>query len=311
MNTAKNSALLAALLLAAPALSAAGREPFALGGVDLSRDTDDFRVENYSAGAGLYFSDNNTDRAGYRHSEIHYSAPEFHTHGRSESLFGAKRISDSFDASGELTQTHLDNGQNKTLGWGQLSGQPNTASNIEVRYEKNLVESANALNAGITYSALSVAGDYQLTDRWNLAGVAGRFDFSDGNERPFYRLKTSWVVSETYGVSVYARTRKYSDSDPYNGYYFAPRHFQDYLGGFAVRRRLPWVHGTLSGQIDWGRQSADGDTTPARSWLLRLESWAGTRWSYAIATGYSATAGVGGGGNYQYRYSSASVVFTF
>lgn len=299
------------LILGPSSACAQGLQPFVVGGMDVIRDSDGFHSESYNAGAGIRVSDRNAvDRIGYRHSELEYSSPGFHATGSGDSLFAARRIG-AVDVGGELTQSRLDNGQGEWLGWAQISSLPGPASNVELRYEKNWIESSNALTSGVTYSMLSAAGDYQLTPRWNVAGVLGRLDFSDGNDRSLYRVKSSWVLSEQYGVSAYARARTYSDSEPYGGFYFAPERFHDYLAGIGLRRRLPIVRGTLSAQIDWGRQVVDGEASPAHTWNVRLESWAGMRWSYAIAAGYSTAAGVGGGENYRYRYASASLTWAF
>jgi hypothetical protein len=299
------------LILGVPTVLAQDLQPFVVGGMDINRDSDDFHAESYNAGAGVRLSDRNAvDRIGYRHSEIEYSSPGFHATGSGDSLFAARKLG-AIDLAGEITQSRLDNGREEWLGWAQISSQPSPASNVELRYEKNWIDSSNALNAGVTYSMLSAAGDYQLTPRWNVAGVLARLDFSDGNDRPLYRVKTSWVVSEQYGISIYARARTYTNSEPYGGYYFAPERFEDYLGGIGLRRRLPIVRGTLSAQLDWGRQIVDGAASPAHTWNVRLESWPGMRWSYAIVAGYNATAGVGGGENYEYRYASASLTWMF
>ncbi len=306
------STLCACMLLAgASSAMAQGMQPFVVGGMDVNRDSDDFNSDSYSAGGGVYLSDRNTvDRLGYRHSELEYSGPEFHATGSSDSLFAARKIA-AIDLSGELTQSRLDNRQEAWLGWAQIGSRPSEASNLELRYEKNWIESANSLTAGVTYSMLSAAGDYQLTKRWNVAGVLGRLDFSDGNDRALYRIKSSWVLSEQFGISAYARARSYTNSEPYGGYYFAPERFHDYLGGIGLRRRLPIIRGTVSAQIDWGRQVVDGEASPAHTWNVRVESWTSMRWSYAIAVGYNATAGVGGGEGYEYRYASASLTWLF
>ena len=300
-------------LMVASALSCADITPFALGSVELSHDSDDFDSEIYSIGGGEYLSDNFIDRIGYRHSEGHYSADGFGVHSNADSLFGNFRMNDSkkVDVGGELTRAHIDNGENRWLGWGQVSAQPTTLSNIELRYEKNWVDSQNALDSGVAYDALTLAGDYQFSDRFNLAAVVGHLSFSDDNERPLYRAKATYLLSEDYGVSTYVRYRKYSNSDPYGGNYFSPEDFHDWLAGFGMRRRLPFVRGTFIGAIDWGRQNADGVAAPAHTWQVRLESWIGQRFTYALSTGFNATAGVSGGTDYEYRYTSISASWRF
>jgi len=298
---------------ASAALAATEYRPFAVGGFDLSRDTDDFRSEIYSAGGGMYLNDGNKDRFGYRHIESHYSSPGFSMHGEADALFGSVAFGEkqSTEVSGELTHSRLENDKDRWLGWGQVTATPTALSNIEVRYETNWVDSRNALDRGIAYQALTVAGDYQFTDRFDLAGVIGRLNFSDDNERSLYRAKATYLISETYGVNMYVRSRRYSNSDPYSGNYFSPDRYYDYLGGIGIRKRLSFVRGTVVGNIDWGRQSVDGVESPARTWQIRVESWVGQRFTYSIGTGFNATAGVGGGDDYEYRYTSASASWRF
>jgi hypothetical protein len=286
---------------------------FVVGGFDLSRDTDNFRSEIYSAGGGIYLNNSKKDRIGYRRIESHYSSPGYSAHGQANAVFGNVVVDEkrSAEISGELTSAELDNGKNRWLGWGQFAAQPTTLSNVELRYESNWVDSRNALDNGIAYRALTVAGDYQFTNRFNLAGVIGHLSFSDSNERPLYRAKATYLLSEIYGVNTYVRARRYSNSDPYSGKYFSPEHYYDYLGGIGIRKRLPFVRGTVVGNIDWGRQVVDGVESPARTWQIRLESWIGQRFTYSIGAGFNATAGVGGGDDYEYRYTSCSLGWRF
>src|SRR5262249_9867937 len=140
------------LLSSAASALAQDAQPFVVAGVEVNRDSDDFRTESYSAGAGV-------NRIGYRHSEIDYSAPGFRASGSGASLFAGRKLG-AVDLSGELTRSRLDNGQHDWLGWAQASLHPSEPSNLELRYERNWVESSNALTSGITYSMLSAAGDY-------------------------------------------------------------------------------------------------------------------------------------------------------
>ena len=306
--------VLCSLLMSGAVAADIDGTPFAIGGIDLVKDSDEFRTENYTAGGGVYLNrDNNIDRFGYRHSETHFSTPGFSRHGTGNTLFGALALDaiGNGELSGELTRYDLDKSGSEWLGWTQVSGQPIAPFNVELRYERNLVDSEASLSQGITYDLITLAADYQFTSRLNVAGVVGHFDFSDGNERPLYRTKINWLLSERIGLSTYVRARKYSNTDPYNGNYFAPEEFEDWLAGFGIRYGLPSIRGALVGHIDWGRQDVDGDASPARTWRLRFESRRGLRWSYALTAGYDATAGVGGGADYEYRYTSASVTWAF
>lgn len=309
---------IAVLILAAAishAASAAG-PVFALGDFTRSTDSADFTARSIGVGAGFHtLTDNVTDKLAYRHRQLDYTGPGFATEGSADTLLASKSFG-ALRADGEITRARVDSFGSRTLGAFQLSGLVPGAVNLEARFEKDLVESAPGLNQGITYSAYTLAADKEITPRFVVAGLAGRLDYSNDNQRDLFRLKAIYVVREEMGLSVYAKARHYADSHPGGLLYFSPDSFDDYLGGIQLRRRVAQLGGRFSAYIEAGRQRVDGVSSPARGWQVRLESFPNKPWHYDLAIGRqsSADAGAslpGANGNYQYEYVRAALVYPF
>lgn len=289
---------------------------FALAEFARSTDAADFSARSIGVGAGFYTgTDNFADKLAYRHRKMDYRGPGFAASGSAETLLGSKSFG-AVRADGEITRAQVDASGSHTLGVFQLSGQLPGALNLEARFEKDLVESAPGLGQGITYSAYTLAADKEITPRFVVAGLAGRLDYSNNNQRDLFRLKAIYVVREELGLSVYAKARHYSDSAPGALLYFSPDSFNDYLGGLQLRRRVGALRGMFSAYVEAGRQQVNGVASPARGWQVRLESFPDRPWHYDVAIGSvsSSEAGAslpGADGDFQYRYVRAALVYPF
>lgn len=309
---------LAVLILSAGLANAAhaALPVFALGEFNRSSDSVGFTARSAGLGAGFYTSTENfIDKLAYRHRELDYKGPGFATDGSADTVMGSKMFG-AVRADAELTRARVDSFGSRTLGALQLAGQLPAAVNLEARFEKDLVESAPSLKQGVTYSAYTLAADKEFTPRFVVAGLAGRFNYSDNNERDLFRLKATYVVAEDLGLSIYARGRHYSDSRPGSLLYFSPADFDDYLGGVRIRRRVGELRGVFSAFVEAGRQKANGVTSPVRGWQLRMESFPNKPWHYDVAVGLQTSAEAGAtlpalSGDYQYKYARASVVYPF
>lgn len=301
-------ALVATLAGTTPAMAAPWFATTAAGGSD---DSDDFRIRNLSLGAGRYLSEENfVDRLAFRHGKHRFRAPGFELDGRSNALYGGLALGGSMTANAEI-RDFRGGDFHATLGEANWIGDFSGDLHLEFGWEKNLVESANALSSGITYDAITVAADKTFADRLNIALVAGQLDFSDGNERPLLRARISYRLLADQGIHLYAKTRRYANSQPFTGNYFSPDRLRDELAGVSFRQSLPALASVLSGWADWGRQTVDGTATDVHTWQLKLEGYPRRPWHYAFALGYQTTAGVSGGPNYGYRYLQASAIIPF
>jgi hypothetical protein len=309
------TALLAAGSLA-PAFSAT--PVFVSGELAASKDSAGFETQDAGIGAGVYLSDENfVDRLGYRKMTRKFSAPGFSTRANVDTLFAAKSLPAAYGtmkAEGEVTRFRTGQYGALTLGALQLAGTIPSGVNYEARFEKNIVESAASLANSVTYNAYTVAADYEVTPRFVLAGLAGRFNFSDDNQRSLVRAKAIYVLSEEYGVSAYVRARGFSDSRPNGLNYFSAEDLQEYQGGVRVRKRVGALRGVASAYVEAGRQKANGFTTPVNGWQIRFESFQNKPWYYDLSIGRQSNADGGAGpliagDRYAYRYAKASVVW--
>jgi hypothetical protein len=305
------------LLSGSIAHSASAAAPvFGIAEFSRSTDSSDFSARSAALGAGFYTSTENfTDKLAYRHNELIYKGPGFSSDGSADTFLASKMFG-AIKADAEITRAKVDSFGSRTLGAFQLAGQVPGTVNLEARFEKDLVESAPSLKQGITYSAYTLAADKEITPRFVLAGVAGRFNFTNDNQRDLYRLKATYVVMEDIGLSAYAKTRHYSDSRPGSTLYFSPDSFNDYLGGLRIRRRVGSLHGMFSAYVEAGRQQANGVTSPVHGWQLRMESFPNKPWHYDLAVGLQTSAEAAGGqlgvnGNYEYKYVRASMIYQF
>ena len=304
------TSLIAVWLFCGPA--SAG--PYATGELVHSKDSDQFHIDSYGAGFGVYTSGENFyERVGFSRSSLHFAAPGFSMHGNSTAINIAsimKLQSSPIKGEAELTSLELP-GWATTTGSLQISGQAAQTVNYEVRAEKNYVDSVNSLSRHVTYDAMTFAADYEITPRLNVAGVLGSLSFSDRNRRALLKAKASYVLSEELGIRTYLKLSRHSNTLPYTGNYFSPDKFHDYQVGLGFRRRLSALRGVLSGYVERGSQSADGVSTPVHGEQLRLEAFPNRPWHFDLAAGIQTSAGTGGGTNYEYRYARASVVWPF
>jgi hypothetical protein len=266
----------------------------------------------------MYTSQENfVDKLAYQRTTRKFSAPDFSGRASVDTVMGTRGLSTAFGAmklDAELSRFRLAQFGAATLGALQLAGQGPGGVNYEARFEKNVVESAASLKHHVTYSAYTLAGDVDVTPRFVLAGVAGRFDFSDDNRRSLLRAKAIYVLSETWGVSAYAKTRATSNSRPHGTNYFSPDDFRDYLAGLRIRQRVGSLHGVASAYVEAGRQNVDGVRSPVQGWQVRLEAFPSKPWYYDLSFGRQTSAEgalsqAGNGANYAYRTAKAAVVW--
>jgi hypothetical protein len=290
-------------------------EPFVSSNVVASEDTDHNRVRGVMLGVGVRTSpDDDYDKFGIRHGMYQFSAPGFSLHGNADVFFGARTLElDSgrkIKAEAELGQIRLSDEKSHAIGAAQISADLQGV-NYELRFERNIVDSENSLRNGVTYNATTVALDYPVSERLNVAGVLGWIDFSDNNNRPLGRMKLSYVVSEEQGLAAYVRGRLYRDSNAYSGNYFSPEHYAEYLLGASVRRRIPALRGVLSAYAEYGQERVDGSNSSVYAWQIRYQSVIQQPLRMDVSVGRQTTAGTGGGPGYRYQYARADFIIPF
>lgn len=296
--------------------SVAAVEPFVMSDGLVSRDTDGNRVTAARLGLGLHLEpDNSYDLIAYRHGEYRFESPGVKLKGRSDALLLAKTW--DTDALGEL-RTEAELGSLKVeglksfaVGHLQASGFAGPNAIYELRLERNFIDSTQALRAGIRATSVMLGLDYDFAPGFNLSSGLAYTRYSDGNRRPELRSKIVGVVAEDWGVSAYARTRMFGNSDPYPGTYFSPRRFIEVLPGLQLRRRIGAWGGSLVAFAEYGREKSDGTYSPVHGWQVRFESFPSQMWRFEVAIGEKTTSSVGSGPGYRYRYGRVNVVIPF
>ena len=290
-------------------------EPFVSSNVIASEDTDHNRVRGVVIGLGMRANpEADYDKFGVRHGVYQFSAPGFSLHGNADVFFGARTFElnagQKIKAEAELGQIRLSDGKSHAIGAAQLAGDLQKVS-YELRFERNIVDAENSLRNGVTYNATTVALDYPVSGRLNVAGVLGWIDFSDNNDRPLGRAKLSYVISEEQGVAAYVRGRLYRNRNAYSGNYFSPEHYAEYLLGASVRRRIAALRGVLSAYAEYGQERVDGSNSSVYAWQIRYQSVIQQPLRMDVSVGRQTTAGTGGGPGYRYQYARADFIIPF
>lgn len=176
---------------------------------------------------------------------------------------------------------------------------------MELGIERELIDSENGLTDRLSSTVYYFNIDlYHEGIDAGLSLVPSYTNFDEGGSRNQLRTKLYKGIGET-GFHVYVRTRNYWNSDPYNGVFFSPEEYEQYLVGFGFRRVLG-EHTVVSGHYDMGRQYIDGYGEPSNTWRLSLNSNITDSISISIdhaVDNYSP--------NYTYELSTASIVFHF
>jgi hypothetical protein len=174
----------------------------------------------------------------------------------------------------------------------------------------------------------SFAVDYSL-GAYGIAAVAGRSHYSDDNNRNFLRSKWYFVISEDNGVSIYLKTRNFTNtghhlsvaeaaqrivddqlamrSDEYLlGSYYSPDNYGQYSAGLGLRKKVA-AGQIVSGYIEQGRQRVDSVWSSASSWRLQYDvNFINTSYAAKFVLGQDSSAA-----DYKYKYLQAQLTYSY
>jgi len=173
---------------------------------------------------------------------------------------------------------------------------------LSIGHARNVIDTVEAMQADIVQDAFTLSADYN-TARWGVFAGLADIDYSDGNRRSMVSTKVHMSIYDKLGASAYVRTRHYRNSDPYTGYYFSPENYDRWLAGVAVRTRVA-KYAILSGHLDAGRQTSDGDSSLGWTTRLNLESKPNKNWSFKATMGVDQTRP-----DYRYNYVMGYVAY--
>lgn len=169
----------------------------------------------------------------------------------------------------------------------------------------DLVESARSIQTGTRYVYTAADADYLLTENLNFNVIAGNMYFTDNNNRPFIRTKTTWTFLPEHGVSTYLRTRNQYDTNPGSYNYFSPDTLAQQAIGLAIRK--PYSGLVYTAGVEFGSEqvTVDGnkDTHPIYGWQLGVQTSPGRKTGTtfgASLVGSNASGFNGGGSDYNW-----------
>ena len=223
---------------------------YVLGGVDVSNDSDGFNEfkpwAQYEASSGWGL------RAGWQ---------QYRMDGWSEN---GQNLYVTHDKKSKLWSSQARLGVNSTGSHENLVGAwdanyqvlPSTAVGLSL--DRDIVNSRRSLQQGLTATSALGVLDHQFLPRLSVGAAFGSTWFSDDNRRDMLRTRWTFTVSEDQGWYLYALTRHYRNSKPYNGNYFAPERFREAALGVMWKKAIT-DHVVLSVNADAGRQYIDGE----------------------------------------------------
>lgn len=268
-----------------------------------SEDSDDFRSRRvalgYQWGSGW----------GMEARVSHFSAPGWSANGKT--LSGAYQ-SRSNDAS-LSARLGVDETQSASTAVGMFDYMRKVTRDtaLGVSVERDVVDSINSINNHIRYTAGAVVLDHAFSQRANVGVSAGNLWYSDGNQRRQLRTRWNYEIVPDSGLNAYVKTRNFRNTQPYNGYYFAPETADEYSAGLSWRTALS-DSVVLHVQGDAGRQFID--KAPKGLWtvMVGLQSHhrARTQWRVAFEARNDASSNRSPGDEgYRYMMLTGSLLF--
>jgi hypothetical protein len=298
-------AFLLCVLMAPPTVWAedAERPGAIIGRWHSSEDTDDFRSRRaalgYLWGSGW----------GMEARISHFSAPGWSADGKTLSGVYQSRSADSSISA----RLGLDETKGASTGVGMFDYMRNVTREtaLGVSAERDVVDSVNSINNHIRYTAGALVLDHAFSDRANVGMSAGNIWYSDGNQRRQLRTRWNYELIERSGLNAYAKTRHFRNTQPYNGYYFAPEDAAEYSAGLSWRTAVS-ESAVLQLQGDAGRQFIDGEPKGLWTVLIGLQSHhrARTQWRVAFEVRNDASSNRNlGDEDYRYMMLTGNLIF--
>lgn len=195
----------------------------------------------------------------------------------------------------------LDARSTTTVGSAEIAWRPGDELVLSLGHARNAIDTVEALDADVVQDATTLTADY-ANARWGVFAAVADIDYSDGNDRTMLNTKIHAAVWERIGASVYVRTLHYRNADPYTGFYFSPEEYDRWLVGVAARTRTGRV--LVSGHLDGGQQTTDGDESTGWTTRLSIESKPAQRWTLRVTAGVDQTRP-----DYRYRYLMGQIAY--
>lgn len=223
----------------------------------------------------LYYS-NDTDNTSITKYDTRYNMDNGYGFGIGKNVYDSEGQRVSYDKFIITNKGLYHNIEAEIFDSGEIAGNvnvtiPNNFTHMEFGIEREMIDSNHGINDelfnNVYYYSIDFYSEHYDT---GIALVPSYTHFDEGGNRKQLRTKIYKGIGET-GVHVYVRSRNYWNSDPYNGIFFSPEEYSQYLAGFGFRRVIG-EHTVVSGHVDVGRQYVDGYSEPSHSWKLGIRT---------------------------------------
>ncbi|MEO0317429.1 MAG: hypothetical protein RL404_1106 [Pseudomonadota bacterium] len=304
---------LPALVLAAalPATAAAeGLRAAGGGGLYYSTDSEGFSSRRWSID-GMARYQHLDDKLGVRYTNYEFSKPGWSRSGQQLRL-----VANQFDR--------------KTLeGWSVESGMFQAASkdlftldatwrkalapgrSYELFLNRDFVETATAIDNGVSYDFAGAAIDYQWAPKWTTVGLAGVQNFSDGNQRRHLRGRLIYQPSLDIGLTTQLRYRWYDSSKTdVGGAYFNPSRYDEIMLAVGWRQRINNWRTAVTAGVGQQRIDAGSATTTRLAEASAERQMDG--YALRLRAGYTHAASLAASDpNYWYRFAAIDLLIPF
>lgn len=239
---------------------------------------------------------------GVRYADIHYQQDGWSRDGQQLSFM--HRNIDPVTANGWQLEAGMlrQGGHDLLTADGSYLTALGTGTTAEVMINRDVIETANALNDGVHFTF--VGGDVAqvLEPHLTVVALAAKQEFSDDNSRNHIRLKFIVQPDLDLGLTLQLRYRSYNSSD-ISVTYFNPAHYDETMLVAVWRKRIMgWASSLTAGA---GEQHVAGDPgTPTR--ILEISSQSPLNHGYALRVrgGVNQSASFNGP-DYRYNYFQA------
>lgn len=273
---------------------------FDLGG---NRDSDGFKRTTLRVGAPVRY-DAIHDFWALGASSDHFSKDDWDA--RVNSIVAMVRKVDPATGAGFTARAAVafTGGDAELHGEGVWNHRFSNATGAEFIFNRDVVETAQALEQSLLANFFAVSLDHAFTDRLTVIGMPTYRYFDDGNQQLGLRGWLIYNLSPEQGLSVNIKARTYESSENGGGVYFSPDTYQRVEAGLRLRRSLGnWrVYATADVGREWIDEDIEKPTTHlslAATRRIGESADVGVQWAYYRASDSAANLDVSG--SYKWR----------
>ena len=306
--------LLAALLVLTSVMpssaSAEGLRPAAGGGFYDSVDSEGFSSRRLSAdGVGLYR--HLDDKVGIRYTDYAFAKQGWSRSGQQLRLFANQF--DRKTLEGWSVESGLFRAANQDLWTLDASWRKSLAAgrSVELFLNRDFVETATAIENGVSYDFAGASVDYQWAPQWTTVGLAGVQNFSDGNQRRHLRGRLIYQPWLDLGLTTQLRYRWFDSSQRDVGRaYFNPSGYDEWMLAVGWRKRVNDWRTALTAGLGRQRIETESATTTRLAEASAERQMDG--YALRMRAGYMHAASLASSDpNYWYRYLLVDLLVPF